>query len=80
MLEVASLVENDTMLDCLTEADKLSWQSLVNLFQAYSAEDRKKKFMSVSEAIVQDPIVKGKSKRVLKQAFLLELAFVWSRG
>ena len=59
-LSIAELVESDPVLDCLINIDKQSWRELENLFTAFCIEDKRKKFMSVSEMIEEDPIVKGK--------------------
>ena len=59
-LAVASLVGSDPMIECLIRVDQQSWLALQDTFSAYSKEDRLKKFLSVSEQIRLDPIVKGK--------------------
>ena len=59
-LSVAGLVDSDPILDCLINIDRKSWQELEDLFTSFSIEDKRKKFMHVSDMIEQDPIVKGK--------------------
>ena len=50
-LSVAELVDSDPVLDSLIKIDKKSWQELEDLFTAFSIEDKRKKFMQVSDMI-----------------------------
>ena len=59
-LSIAELVDSDPVINCLVKIDQKSWQELEDLFTAFSIEDKRKKFMHVSDMIEQDPIVKGK--------------------
>ena len=60
VLEVASMVESDPMTGCLVTLNQASWQSLIDLFETFGQQNEKEKFLKASEAIKQDPIVKGK--------------------
>ena len=51
LLQIASLVDSDPMLDCLIELDRKSWLGLESLFETYSVEDKRKKFMAISASI-----------------------------
>ena len=51
ILSVAELVDSDPVLDCLIKVDRCSWKDLEDLFTAFSIEDKRLKFMQVSEMI-----------------------------
>ena len=60
VLSVTSLIESDPMTSCLITLDQTSWQTLIDLFEAFSDSVLKQKFIQAAIAIKQDPIVKGK--------------------
>ena len=62
VLSITSLVESDPMTSCLITLDQTSWQALIDLFESFSENAHKEKFMQAAQAIQQDPIIKGKSK------------------
>ena len=60
LLGIVGLLDSDPMLDCLTALDKRCWQSLNKLFEEQEIEDKRAKFMTISQSLVDDPIMKGK--------------------
>ena len=65
VLEVASMVDSDPMTGCLVTLDQASWQSLIDLFETFSTQNTRESFFKASQAIKQDPIVKGKLSQFL---------------
>lgn len=60
LLGIVGLLDSDPMLDCLTALDRRCWQSLNKLFEEQEIEDKRAKFMNISQSLVEDPIMKGK--------------------